>query len=135
MSSFPSWLAGAMGRSVVNSVSSQRTSAKASPPTPFQVHSQGCSPDSGDSSGGGPCARHTARGEAEPGLASQSASGHSPLPSPVPEGSGHRLRKRATQDNVGVLRAGAMFCPDHSSISRAQKSGWHMVGAQQTLGK
>lgn len=97
---------------------------------------QGCLPDSGDSSGGGPCAQHTAQGEAEPGLVSQSASGHSPLPSPVPEGSGHKLRERATQDNVSsVFRTGAMFCLFHSSISRAKNSGWHMVGAQQTFGK
>lgn len=48
------------------------------------------SPGSGDSSGGGPCAHCIALGVVEPGLVSQSASGHSPLPSPAPEDSGHR---------------------------------------------
>lgn len=48
------------------------------------------SPGNGGSSGGGPYAHCIALGVVESGLVSQSASGHSPLPSPVPEGSGHR---------------------------------------------
>lgn len=144
MSSPPSWLTGARSRSVVIPSRSGLLSflsphrglqLRPLPLPPSRCTPWGCSPDSGDSSGGGPCARHTARGEAEPGLASQSASGHSPLPSPVPEGSDHRLRERATQDNVSVFRAGAMFCLVHSSIPRAKNSGWHTVGAQQTFGK
>ena len=88
-----------MTRSVLTPVSPARTSARP----------QGCSPGSGDSSGAGLGAQCTAQGEAEPGLVSQSVSGRFPLPSPVPEDSGHRLGERARHDSVSQSRG--CICP------------------------
>ena len=80
------------------------------------ISAQGCLPGSGGSSGAGLCAQCTARGAAEPGLASQSVSARFPLPSPVPEDSGHRLGERARRDTR--LRAGAA-----SVLSQRQPQG------------
>lgn len=109
------WLSRAITRAVLVPVSPKRTPAKASLSAPFRYTPQGHLPGSGDSSGGGPCAQCIGQGEAAPAQVSQSASGHSPLPSPVPAGNGHRLGERARNDSK-CLESRGHVCSFHSSI-------------------